>query len=367
MKMNEQLAKLPTPAVVVDLDTAEKNIRNMQENASRCGLSHRPHVKTHRSSELARMQVELGCAGVTAAKLGEAEVMAQGGITDIFIAYPLIGADKLERLLALSEKVRVSTVLNSIEGARAMSEAFVARGKTIDVLLEVDGGLNRGGVKPGQPLVDFACAIQAFAGISIQGLMYYGGLVYDSHDRAEVEGFAKKERDALLSCAKLLADKGFCMRVLSAGSSLTGKTPEDLKGITEIRSGHYIFNDCSQLDVGLAAPEDCALFVVMTVVSKPDAHTVICDAGTKSLTGDRCHHRGGYGYITDYPDIEIYQLNEEHAFLRTQEDNPLQIGQKICVIPNHACVVTNLAGRVYGFRGEEMDHMIEIDAQGHSV
>lgn len=366
MKLNKELMKLPTPAVVVDCDVARRNVEEMAAKARQYGLSHRPHIKTHRSGYFARMQMSAGCQGITAAKLGEAEVMADEGIKDIFIAYPIIGRDKLERLLKLAERVRVSTIVNSIAGAKALSDCFCAAGRRIDVLIEVDGGLNRGGLKSGAPTLTFAQEIKNLEGLRIRGLMYYGGLIYDAHNPEEVKAYTREERNDLVETADLLRGAGFEMDVLSAGSSFSGKFPELLAGITEIRSGHYIFNDCGQIDAGLAAPEDCALFVVTTVVAKPDEHVVICDVGTKSLTSDRCHHREGYGYITDYPDMEIYALNEEHAFLRSRETNPLQVGDKIVIIPNHACVVTNLAEKVYGFSGGKLDRMIEIHAKNKS-
>lgn len=365
--MNSEYKKLPTPAVVVDIGTAKRNVERMAEGARQHGLSHRPHVKTHRSGFFAQMQVDAGCTGVTAAKLGEAEVMADDGIKDIFIAYPIIGEDKLQRLYCLSGRIKVSTIVNSIAGAKAMSDFFRARNRTMEVLIEVDGGLNRGGVKPGDEALDFAHEIRGFGGLHINGLMYYGGLIYDARNMEELDSFTEKERDDLLHTAALLRDAGFDMNVLSAGSSFSGKRLKLLEGITEIRSGHYIFNDCGQIDIGLAGPEDCALFVVTTVVAKPDDRVVICDVGTKSLTSDRCHYRPGYGYIIGYPDLEIYSLNEEHAFVRSEGSNPLQVGDKIALIPNHACVVTNLAGRVYGFLNGTFERMIEIDARNQSV
>ncbi len=304
--------------------------------------------------------------GITAAKLGEAEVMADDGIRDIFIAYPIIGEEKLKRLLDLHRRVKVTTIVNSVEGAGGLSRTFENAGRTVDVLIEIDGGLNRGGVKPEAALA-FAEKIRNLAGIHIVGLMYYGGLIYNSHNIAEVEAYTRQERDCLINAAATLKEHGFCMDVLSAGSSYSGKRPELLEGITEIRSGHYIFNDCGQLDLHLAEPEDCALTVISTVVSKPDDHVVICDVGTKSLTSDTCHYRPGYGYVTGHPDMEIYALNEEHAFLRCEGKNPLQIGQKIQLIPNHACVVTNLADCVYGFRSGVFDRVIAVDAKGKSV
>ena len=327
MIMNENLRELPTPAVVIDLDMAEENIRVMQKNAEKHGLAHRPHIKTHRAGYFAKKQIEMGCKGITCAKLGEAEIMADDGIKDIFIAYPIIGEDKLQRLYQLAKRVKVSTIVNSLKGARDLSTFFT----------------------------------------EINGLMYYGGLIYGARNIGELEEFTRKEHDDLVTTAELLKQHGFQINVLSAGSSFSGKKPELLEGITEIRSGHYIFNDCGQLDIGLASPEQCALNVVTTVVAKPDDHTVICDVGTKSLTSDQCHYREGYGYVMEHPEIQIYSLNEEHAFLRTEEENPLQVGDKIAMIPNHACVVTNLAEKVYGFRNGKLDQMIVIDAKGKSV
>lgn len=366
MKINEELKKLPTPAVVVELETAEANIKNMVEKAHEYGLKHRPHVKTHRSGFFAGMQIKAGCDGITVAKLGEGEVMADCGITDIFVAYPIVGEDKLERLYRLSERVSLSAVINSYEAAETMSRWFESRGRVIDVLIEIDGGLNRGGVRPENALA-FARQVRSLLGIRIIGLMYYGGLIYNARNFEELDEYTRKEHDELTGTAKILEEDGFSMNVLSAGSSFSGKRPWLLSGITEIRSGHYIFNDCGQIDLGLASPEECALFIVTTVVAKPDDHVVICDVGTKSLTSDSCHYRKGYGYIPDYPELEVYALNEEHAFVRAEGMNPLKIGDKITLIPNHACVVTNLAERVYGFRDGAFCQVIRIDAQNKSV
>ncbi len=365
--MKEEWKSLPTPAVVIDLDIVEKNIDEMLKGAEKAHIRHRPHIKTHRSGYLAEMQVRAGCIGITAAKLGEAEAMAKAGIKDIFVAYPIIGEDKLERLFRLSGQIRISSAVNSYIGAEALSSYFEKAGAKADVLIEVDGGLNRGGIKPGKDTLGFARRIRDLKGIRIRGLMYYGGLAYNSHNTEEIRTYARQERDILVETAQMLEKGGIPIETLSAGSSFTGKVPEEMEGITEIRSGHYIFNDCGQIDVGLAEEGQCALRVVSTVVSKPDAHVVIADVGTKSLTSDMCHYRKGYGQIVGHPGLEIYALNEEHAFIRCEAENPLQIGEKIEIIPNHACVVTNLVDEAYGFRGGTFDRMIPIDARGKSV
>lgn len=358
---------LETPAVAVELDAVEKNIRTLVDHAAQYGIVHRPHIKTHRSVELARLQLRLGAKGITCAKLGEAEVMADAGITDIFVCYPLIGREKLARLGRLLEKAEVSTLINSVEGARGLSKLGMSVGKVIPVRIDLDGGLRRGGLQPGKPALDFAGAVRDLPGIRIVGLMYYGGLIYHEKDRAGMENLTRKEREALLETAQLLRADGFPIEVLSGGTSFSGKMPELLEGITEIRSGHYIFNDGGQLFSGFAAEEECALRVVASVVSLVDKHHAILDAGTKLLTSDGCERHPGYGAVIGRPDMVLTGLNEEHAFLESERLLDVKIGDKLAIIPNHCCVVCNQLDEVCGIRGGRLDHMIRIDARGKSV
>ena len=358
---------LETPAVVVELDTVERNIRSLVEGAKPYGIVHRPHIKTHRSVELAKLQLKLGAQGVTCAKLGEAEVMADAGITDIFLCYPLIGPQKLARLRKLLERAEVSTLINSVEGARGLAELGVSMGRKIPVRIDLDGGLGRGGLRPGQPALEFAKAVGDLPGIEIVGLMYYGGLIYHQKDRAAMEEITRKEQKELVETANLLRENGFPIRVLSGGTSFSGKMPQLLEGITEIRSGHYIFNDCGQLFSGFASEEDCALRVVLSVVSIVDDHHAILDAGTKILTSDGCERHPGYGYVIGHPDMVITTLNEEHAFLKSSQPLNLKIGDRLAIIPNHCCVVCNMVDEVYGIRDGKVDHKITIDARGKSV
>lgn len=358
---------LPTPAVAVELDAVEQNIRTLIGQAKQHGIAHRPHIKTHKSVELAKLQLQLGASGITCAKLGEAEVMADHGIDDIFICFPLIGSDKLSRLEQLMKRIRVSTLVNSTEGARGLSDVGQRIGRPVPVLIDLDGGIRRGGLTPGQPALEFAEKIRYFPGIEIIGLMYYGGLIYGQKNREGFEAVARRERDDLLTTAAMMRQAGIRMDVLSGGTSFSGKIPELLEGITEIRSGHYIFNDCGQLFSGFAEEKDCALRVVASVVSTPDAHHAILDSGTKALTSDGCVRHPGFGYVIGRPDITITNLNEEHAFLESEKPLGFSIGEKLAIIPNHACVVCNLNDEVYGIRGGRMDHKIRIDARGKSV
>ncbi len=357
----------PTPAVVVELNIAERNVKKLIEENRKYNIAHRPHIKPHKSIFFAKMQLAAGAQGITCAKLGEAEVMARGGIRDILIAFPLIGEDKLNRLGELTKICKVKTIVNSVEGAKGLSALGEKLGKKLETLIEVDSGINRGGVKPFEDTLAFAEKIRGLSGINIIGLLYYGGNIYGENTKEGIIKICQQEHDEVVGTAELLRQHGFNLTMLSAGSSFSAKFCEYLEGITEVRSGNYIFNDCAQLSVNLITEEDCALRIVSTVVSRPDQQTAIIDAGSKTLTTDLCKFGTGYGYIMGRPDITIYKLNEEHGFLRSDKAINLNIGDKIAIIPNHACVIPNLAEEIYGLRDGQFEQMIPVEARGKNV
>lgn len=358
-------SEIPTPAVLVDLDRVDENIRTLVEQNRHYGIAHRPHIKTHKCVWLAQRQLELGARGITCAKLGEAEVMAAGGIDDILLAYPLIGRDKLDRLQALLEQgVRIRTIVNSVEGAAGLSGMGERLGRPVEVLVEIDGGVDRGGLKPGEPALAFARRIRDLTGIRIVGLMYYGGGIGKEDSPSSVRQKSLRERDELLATAALLRADGFTIDILSGGSSFTAKNPDCLAGLTEVRSGTYIFNDVSQLVIGYAKPENCALTVVVTVISRPDDYSAIIDAGSKTLATDRNAQRPGYGYVIEDPQVQVVKLNEEHGFLKSESRIRFAIGDRITIIPNHVCLLPNLADELYGMRGDRVERMLKVDARG---
>ena len=365
MQYKTNYSELSTPAVLVELDIAEQNTRNMISNAAKYNIAVRPHIKVHKSIELAKMQLSLGAIGITCAKLGEAEVMASGGISDILIAFPVIGEDKLKRYGALSEKCTLRSIVNSTQGARGLSALGESLGKKLEVLIELDGGVNRGGVKPLKEAADFANTLRNMSGITIAGLMYYPGLIYAETTDEGVERLARKEHDDLLGTKELLVKEGFKIDILSGGNTPSALVPQFLEGISEVRPGNYIFNDCQRLYPGLVKPEDCAMRIISTVVCRPDDHSAIIDAGTKTLTSDSFPAMGArYGYILDHEDVLICKLNEEHGFLKSECKMPFNIGEKIAIIPNHACVTSNLCDQIYGFHSGVFSKMLKIDARG---
>ena len=290
--------------------------------------------------------------------------MADYGIHDILIAYPLIGEDKMERIGKLMQRARIHTIVNSETGAAQLSALGVRIGKKVPVLIEVDGGLHRGGIAPYAPTLAFAKKIEALPGLEICGLMYYGGLIYAQKTRAGFEAETRREHDELTGTAELLRQNGFTMRILSGGNSYSSRCCEYLEGITEVRCGNYIFNDVLTIATGFAAEQQCALRAVSTVVCRVDEHHAIIDAGSKTLTTDTCAFRSGYGYVVGRPDIQIEKLNEEHGFLVSEQSLGLEVGDKIAIIPNHACVLPNLTDKLYGIRNGRIERMIPIEARG---
>jgi D-serine deaminase-like pyridoxal phosphate-dependent protein len=329
------------------------------------GLAHRAHIKTHKSLYFARRQMEFGALGIACAKLGEAEVMARGGIRDILLAYPLVGNEKLRRLGELMRIADVKVIVNSTAAARGLSQLGERVGP-VKVLIDVDGGLERGGVKPREAALAFAREISALPGIEIVGIMFYGGPGDQKLDRDGMIRAAEFDRDELVTTAQLLRNAGLRMEILSEGSTSTSKLPEHLSGATETRAGHYIFNDLGQLTTGMAAEADCALRVHATVVSVVDERRFIIDAGSKTLSSDLCRTREGYGYIVEMPDAVIFKLNEEHGFVRRDAPHGLRVGDPVRVIPNHCCVVMNLANRAIGIRADKFERFIPSDARGEN-
>lgn len=362
---SKMVQTVSTPAVIVDLDIAERNIRRMAEEARNAGIRHRPHIKSHKSVYFARKQLEAGSTGITCAKLGEAEVMAEAGIDDILIAFPIIGEDKQERLYQLAQKVKVTTVADSVEGATAVSEVGERLGRRIPLYIEVDGGIGRCGRQPGEDTLQFAQRIQSLPGIEITGLLSYAGQIYGEESREEIRSTARQEAATLKNTADLLREAGIDVPVVSGGSSLSSKFAGELEGVTEIRAGNYIFHDVGQLSMGMITVDDCALRVITTVVSVPAPGRAIIDAGSKTLTTDTMPFSKGFGYIVEHPDIEIFKLNEEHGFLSYDPASvSLHIGQHLTIIPNHACVLPNLCDEIVGFRGGVPVEKIRIDARG---
>ncbi|WP_405110421.1 alanine racemase [Paenibacillus sp. FSL K6-1217] len=347
------------------MDILQRNIVGMAKRLKACGIQHRPHIKSHKSAAIARMQLTAGAIGITTAKLSEAEVFAAAGVESILIAYPLIGADKLDRFAALHMKCRMITAVDSITGASGLSEVGMRTGKPVRVLVEIDGGLHRGGRQAGEDALRFALTVQSLPGIRVSGLMGYFGTIYRNTGEAAFIEAAREEATLMMDTAALFREAGLPVDIISTGSSPAALMCRELGGVTEVRAGNYVFWDASGVGMGLASEEDCALRVIATVVSIPLPGRATIDAGTKSLTSDKAHGRDGFGIIAGHPEVKLAALNEEHGFLQYDPLlEPFQLGDRIEIIPNHSCVIPNLHNRVAGVRNGRWSEWIAVDARG---
>ncbi|MFN3653293.1 MAG: alanine racemase [Armatimonadota bacterium] len=357
------ISELDTPAVLIDLDVLERNLRRAQDYCDTHGQQLRPHMKTHKIPQLGRMQVELGAVGLTCAKLGEAEVMADAGIEDLFIAYPLWGEQKLRRLVELAGRCRLSVAFDSAEVAEGISPAVAAAGLEIGALVEVDTGTFRCGVAPGPGLTSLCRKVIDLPGLRFRGLMTYQGYVSGSTEEREAQ--MRAEGDRVRGVLDGLSAEGIECEVVSGGTSPSLFFSHVAQGITENRSGTYVFNDRNMVSSGAVTWDDCAMRVAVTVVSTAVEGQFVIDGGSKTFSGDRTPAWEGCGRVVELPDSVFLKMNEEHGMVRLPEGTPQpRIGDRFHVIPNHVCTAMNMHDEVWVHRNGEVVDRWEIAARG---
>jgi D-serine deaminase-like pyridoxal phosphate-dependent protein len=369
-KPGPSIYDLDTPATLVDLDCLEKNIRQWQADADRCGVKFRPHIKTHKIPEIARMQLAAGARGIVSAKVSEAELFVAAGIEDVCIAYPVFGETKWQRIAELATNTRSLTVnCDSAEAARGLSKSAAEAGVTIYVQIDIDSGLHRGGIpSEDQAAIErLAIAIQSLPGLRFGGITTFRSSAFPGAPNAVDAGHA--EGRLLVEIANRLRTRGVEVEEVTAGSTPTGRWVAEVAGITEVRAGNYVFNDLMQLDNGVAKEEQLALSVLCTVVSKTGTGggRLTIDGGSKTFSGDA----GGVGTGGAAPpataravdrQIFVERLSEEHGVARTGEE--VKLGEKIRFFPYHACTCVNLSDEIIGFRGERVEVVWPVRARG---
>lgn len=360
-------SSLDTPALLVDLDRLDDNIGWMAGHARAGGVALRPHFKTHKSIAIARRQLAAGASGITVAKLDEAEALVDGGIhAPILLAFQVVGEPKLERAIRLASRVPLTLAVDSPDGAGRLAAAAARAGRALDVWIEIDSGLRRCGVQPSDapPL---ARAVAAHASLRLTGMFTHAGQSYAARGADEVAAIAAIESSAVVEAASATRAIGIPVETVSAGSTPTARFLDGSSGITEIRPGTYVFYDALQVALGSAEPEQCALSVSTTVISRPAPDRAVVDAGSKTLGLDRGAHSSDlladYGTVLDV-DAALVRLSEEHGILRIPAHSPMAIGDRIRIVPNHVCSVTNLGRRFYGLREGVVREVIPIDAAG---
>lgn len=364
--MSECIDQVDTPALLIDLDVVEHNVAEMAEVAREAGVALRPHVKTHKSPEIARMQVEAGAGGLTVAKLGEAEVMADAGFDDLLLAYPIVGEAKLTRLAELMDRAEVRVTLDTLEVADALGRLAKRLGRDIPVLIEVDTGLHRMGRPPGEASSSLAVEVAEVGGIEVVGLLTHAGHAYRAVDAAELRHAAEREALDLLETAERCLRLGLAIREISVGTTPTVRTAVTVPGVTEVRPGTYVFNDVQQLRLGVATVETCAARVLVTVVARPTAERFLVDAGTKAFSADGGDGPPfpGRGLVIDRSELILDFMSEEHGVGHIEGGGDVTIGERLQVVPLHVCSCVNQFDVAVGIRGDRVDHEIAIAARG---
>jgi D-serine deaminase-like pyridoxal phosphate-dependent protein len=357
------VSEIDTPALVVDLDIMERNLSKVADYTREHGLRLRHHTKTHKSVKLARRQIELGAAGLTVAKVGEAEIMLGAEPRDVLVAYPIIGHTKLARLMEVARRTHVTVALDNAFAARQLSDAARAAQVEIGVLAEMDVGLGRVGVAPGE-LLRLAQTMEKLPHLRFEGITFYAGQV-KSLDESGMEEIARVSEILRVALEEFRA-AGIETRIVSGGSTPTLFHSHEFSGITEIRPGTYVFNDINTVRSGGCAMEDCAASILATVVSTARPGHMIIDGGSKTFSSDRANSAEvTFGHLVEAPGARFHKMNEEHGFVDlTDAEAEFRVGDRVHMIPNHICVAVNLHERVYGVRGDTVEDVWTVDARG---
>ena len=357
-------AALDTPCLLLDLGRVERNIARMAGIASAAGVSLRPHAKSHKLAPVARLQVAAGATGLTVAKISEAEVFVDAGIEDVFIAFPIWGERKWERVCALARRARITVSADSAAALDGMSVAAVTNDVELRVRLEVDTGFGRCGLQSPAESLALATHVIELPGLTLDGLMSFAGQSYEQRDDEGRRRVAQADATILLRHADELREHGIPVASISVGGTPTARHAAGIDGVTEVRPGTYVLSDRDQVGLGWGDIDDCALTVMTTVVSRPTTARAVIDGGTKAFSSDLAGDDGLWGLVVGHPELRLTRLTEEHGILEVPADAELPIGSRLEVVPNHACGTLNMHDAAVVTRGDHVLEAWSITARG---
>ncbi len=355
---------LLTPAVLIDQNVLQNNIAKQAKMCREGGKKLRPHIKTHKCFQVAHMQIEAGADGLTVAKLGEAEKMAQAGFNDLFVANQLTGEANMQRLVRLVRMAHMRVGADSPETVLPLAEAMQRAGlPPIPLLIEVDTGLGRAGVRSVEECLQLARLIAECKGAALHGIFTHEGHIYAQEEADGRAELARQAAQKMRACAEALVQAGLPVQEISVGSTPGAPFMAVEPGVTEMRSGVYVYNDRTQLLRGTDL-KDVALTVLATVVSvRPDGR-IILDAGVKTLASDRNLPDGLYGMLPDYPHIRFAAASEEHGMLQADGPHTLKTGDRVRIVPNHCCTCVNMHSHITVHQGEQVTDTWEVALRG---
>lgn len=353
VQQNPLAQAVETPCVMIDTSKMEHNIKRMASVASNHKVKLRPHTKTHKMPRIAQLQLQAGASGITVAKVSEAEVMAEHGISNIFIAYPLVSVSKIERAMRLSERIELILGVDSLEGATRLNDTAVKHNHVLQVRLEVDTGLRRTGVLYEDALT-LARRIKEFKHLRLTGIYTYRGAMLQGKSTLDLEAAGFEEGTLMADLAERLRADGIAITDVSLGSTPTAAYATAVKGVTEIRPGTYVFHDRMQAKLGVCELDECAGSVVVTIVSRPSLDLAIIDGGSKTFATDVQPNTVplqlvGFGHVIGFEDAVFERMSEEHGMLKlgpVAQAADLKVGDRLSIIPNHICSTINLHNSV---------------------
>lgn len=361
-----KITDLDTPAVLIDLDKLEQNIQRMAAFAAAQKINLRPHIKTHKIPQIAQRQLQAGAIGITCQKLGEAEVMVANGVDDILITYIMVGTQKLNRLAQLKRRANICTVVDSEEAMAPLAAAMQQAELQHEVMIEVNTGLNRCGVLPGEPVLALVQRLQKYPSLKLRGVFTHEGHAYNFPDLTERERVVMQAAEAMKRTAQLLREHGFVCQVVSVGSTPSAMIIGKAAGVTEVRPGNYVFYDRVQLKLGSCTEEQIAASVLATVVSRPAPDRAIIDAGNKTMcTDNAADFNHTIGVVVGHPELTFNYSSEEHGRMTSKSGAiNLQVGDRVRLLPNHACGMMNMHDEVYAVRGDSVVEVWKVAARG---
>jgi D-serine deaminase-like pyridoxal phosphate-dependent protein len=355
-QVGKTLAEIETPVAVIDLDKLEANLQSLQTYADEHGIALWPHTKTHKSPEIGLRQLELGAGGLTVAKTGEAQVFHEAGAPRILVHYPHLGAAKWERLAAIAaDGTELTVAVDSPAPAEGLSAALARRGAKANVLVEMDVGLHRTGQQSAAGAVELAQALSKLPSLELVGISCYPGHFHGDF-RSELfaaNAILEEARDAFTAA-------GLSTERISGGSTPSRFMTHETC-VNELRAGTYALLDRED---GAADFGDCAITVEVTVISDRVPDQVVIDAGSKTFTSDD-YGDGNHGAIKGLPAAVLHTLNEEHGYVDVSSlDERPQVGDRLSVVPNHACGCVNMHDAILGIRDGVVDRVIVVSARG---
>ncbi len=365
MKINE----LSTPNFILNLDALENNLKEVQDICNKNNKQLWPMTKTHKSTTLAKMQMEYGAKGLLVGTIDEAEAFTKAGVESITFPYPIANPSNIDRVIKLTKEARIILSFDNIEAAKLWNQKLEKENLNLEYFILINSGLNRLGVVP-KDCVELAKGLSQFNSLKLIGISTHPGHVYGVATKEEVALISKQEIEVMIEAKELLVSNGFSVEYVATGSTPTFFDVCDAKVFDILRPGNYPFYDNIQLSLGICKEEDCSLTALGTIISRPSEDLFIVDVGSKCLGLDKGAHGSalikGFGKIKDHPELEVIGLSEEVGKIKIVGETTLNVGDKIQIIPNHSCSCANMTSYVVGYRGDEVVEIIDIDVRGNS-